>query len=115
MSVFSFCKKENISSEINNGSGDVARKRLLSSINSERTHLSPIVTEMMQHDIKRVIEAYLGNELDSDELVIEIKNPDYSAFVCDVNLTKAGDLHKAEHEQFDESDSALSEESVAVV
>jgi len=85
----SFKKRENISGEINEGSGDVARKRLMNTINSERTHLSPIVTEMMQQDIKRVIESYIGNDLDSDDLVIEIKNPDYSAFVCDVNLAKA--------------------------
>ena len=86
---FIFKKKENISEEINRKSSDIARKRLLNTINSERTHLSPIVTEMMQQDLKRVIEAYIGNDLDSDELVIEIKNPDYSAFVCDVNLATA--------------------------
>lgn len=84
--MISFKKKENISGEINYGSGGIARKRLLNTINSERTHLSPVVTEMMQHDIKRVIESYLGNDLDSNELIIEIKNPDYSAFVCGVEL-----------------------------
>ena len=83
---FGFGKRENISGEINKSSGDVARKRLLNTINSERAHLSPVVTEMMQQDLKRVIESYIGNDLDADDLVIEIKNPDYSAFVCDVSL-----------------------------
>lgn len=114
MMGFLFSRKENISGEINNGSKDVARKRLLNSINSERTHLTPIVTEMMQHDIKRVIEAYLGNDLDSDELVIEIKNPDYSAFVCDVNLNKTEISENRKNEKSDETDFSLTEESLTV-
>lgn len=91
MMEFSFIKQQNISEEINNGSGSIARKRLLNTINSERTHLSPVMTEMMQHDIKKVIESYIGNDLDSNELIIEIKNPDYSAFVCDVSLVSSDD------------------------
>lgn len=91
---FSFKKNDDISEEIREGSGNVARKRLLNTINCERTHLSPVVTEMMQHDIKRVIENYIGGEIDSNELVIEIKNPDYSSFVCDVDL-KNEDEQKA--------------------
>ncbi|MBE7064682.1 MAG: hypothetical protein E7384_02565 [Ruminococcaceae bacterium] len=82
-------KNKNISGEINESSGDVARKRLLNTINSERTHLSPVVTEMMQNDIRQIIENYIGGDIDSSDLVIEIKNPNYSAFVCDVNLVAA--------------------------
>ena len=88
MMDLSFRKHENISEEINRNSSDIARKRLLNTINSERAHLSPIVTEMMQQDLKRVIESYIGNDIDSEELIIEIKNPDYSAFVCDINLAE---------------------------
>ena len=83
---FPFKKNNNISGEIKNGSGIVARKRLLNTLNCERTHLTPVVTEMMQYDLKKVIENYLGGEIDSSDLVIEIKNPDYSAFVCDVDI-----------------------------
>lgn len=83
---FPFKKNNNISGEIKNGSGIVARKRLLNTLNCERTHLTPVVTEMMQYDLKKVIENYLGGEIDSSDLVIEIKNPDYSAFVCDMDI-----------------------------
>ena len=89
MIQFPFKRQETISEEINEGSGNVARKRLLNTINSERTHLSPVVTEMMQSEIKRVLETYIGGELNSDELIIEIKNPDYSAFVCDTKPANA--------------------------
>ena len=83
---FLFKKNDDISGEISEGSGNVARKRLLNTINCERTHLSPVVTEMMQYDLKRVIENYIGGEIDSSELVIEINNPDYSSYICDVDL-----------------------------
>lgn len=88
MIEFPFFKQENISEEIKNGSGSVARQRLLNTINSEHTHLSPVMTEMMQHDLKKVIESYIGNDLDSNDLIIEIKNPDYSAFVCEVDMAE---------------------------
>ncbi|MBQ8828432.1 MAG: cell division topological specificity factor MinE [Clostridia bacterium] len=71
-----FCKEENISGEINDGSSNIAKKRLINAINCERTHLSYDVNAMMQQDIKKVIENYLGSNLEDSDLIVEIKTPD---------------------------------------
>ena len=72
-----FYRENSISREINDGSGDVAKKRLKNAISCERVHLTSEVNEMMQQDLKRVIENYIGGELEDSDLIVEIKNPDY--------------------------------------
>ncbi len=84
-----FKRKDVISGEIieKSDSGNVAKKRLISAINCERTHINSDISMMMQQDIRKVIESYLGTDLESSDLILEIKAPEYTSFV--INSSKS--------------------------
>jgi septum formation topological specificity factor MinE len=52
--------------------GNIAKDRLKRAIQSERMKLSDDVMDMMQSDLKTLIEKYLGTSLEESDMVLEI-------------------------------------------
>lgn len=56
---------------------NIAKDRLKRTIQSERMKVSDEVMDMMQNDIRELIERYLGASIDESDMVIEISKPQF--------------------------------------
>ena len=72
-------KKRNTKSEkdISPAPCNIAKDRLKRTIQSERMKVSNDVMDMMQNDIRALIERYLGASIDDSEMIIEISKPQF--------------------------------------
>lgn len=70
-------RKHNKASEQEAAPGDIAKDRLKRTIQSERMKLSDDMMDMMQSDIRELIEKYLGSSIDESDMVIEISKPHF--------------------------------------
>ena len=70
-------KKLNKVNEAEAAPSNIAKDRLKRTIQSERMKLSDDMMDMMQSDIRELIEKYLGASIDESDMVIEISKPHF--------------------------------------
>ena len=57
--------------------GSIAKERLKRTIRSERMKVSDDVMDMMQSDLRALIEKYLGTTIEESDLILEVSKPDF--------------------------------------